>query len=389
MRLEGLSAPVIVTRRPRHPDRERRLARRCGARDRPCTRRIDSSRWIWRGAGRPGNSAGWRAGDRGRQADPHASLSRRSPTGSRRDGPGMARDHRGLHVGGEQRFESTAQAALRICLRQEPHKWLVEDSMPRCAVHVHHAQDPDGSCEATLATMHDVLPEAMANFLAPIGTEWDSPIVGRARCPTDSQSRGVTCARPSGQPSRRLPAPRPPTRLLRPIEQEATNQTLGVGVGTWELEVGLRLSLRPPRPFDKLRVAPSRVEGRAASRGGAWELDKEGAIGSNNWAISGRLTADGRASSPTTCISPCASPTRGIAPLSNGRMGPTPRHIGLMGVTPRRSCRRRWQQHARGVGLHQLAGRLERHRPDRDRIYGLESIPHAGGLADLRAAPTR
>ena len=41
-------------------------------------------------------------------------------------------------------------------------------------------QDPDGTYEATLGTMHDVLPEAMANFLAPIGTEWDSPIVGDA-----------------------------------------------------------------------------------------------------------------------------------------------------------------------------------------------------------------
>ena len=40
-------------------------------------------------------------------------------------------------------------------------------------------QDPDGSYEATLGTMHDVLPEAMANFLAPMGTEWDSPIVGK------------------------------------------------------------------------------------------------------------------------------------------------------------------------------------------------------------------
>ena len=42
-------------------------------------------------------------------------------------------------------------------------------------------QDPDGSYEATLATMHDVLPEAMADFLAPMGTEWDSPIVGSAQ----------------------------------------------------------------------------------------------------------------------------------------------------------------------------------------------------------------
>ena len=39
-------------------------------------------------------------------------------------------------------------------------------------------QDTDGAYEATLATMHDVLPRELADFLAPPGTEWDAPVVG-------------------------------------------------------------------------------------------------------------------------------------------------------------------------------------------------------------------
>src|SRR5262245_61572105 len=67
-----------------------------------------------------------------------------------------------------------------LLLEQQPQKWLAEDSMLVVLSMFITLQDPDGAYEATLGTMHDVLPEAMANFLAPIGTEWDSPVVGHA-----------------------------------------------------------------------------------------------------------------------------------------------------------------------------------------------------------------
>ncbi|HVQ14362.1 MAG TPA: penicillin acylase family protein, partial [Vicinamibacterales bacterium] len=158
-------------------------------------------------------------------------------------------------------------------LSQQPQKWLAEDSVLVVLSMFITLQDPDGSYEATLGTMHDVLPEAMANFLAPIGTEWDSPIVGSAHAVPpipgpevyDLRSRRTGKRPPRGQPSE-LPPSTP-----RPIDQEANgslgliDQLLGVrnstsGVGTWDLGV-----------------------------------DKDGSIGSNSWAISGRLTNDGRA----------------------------------------------------------------------------------------------
>ena len=81
-------------------------------------------------------------------------------------------------------------------LRQEPRQWLPEDTVLVVLSMFITLQDPDGSYEATLGTMHDVLPEAMANFLAPMGTEWDSPIVGSAQAA--SALRGTKCRRTRG-----------------------------------------------------------------------------------------------------------------------------------------------------------------------------------------------
>ncbi len=152
-------------------------------------------------------------------------------------------------------------------LGQTPRKWLVEDSVLVVLSMFITLQDPDGAYEATLGTMHDVLPEAMANFLAPIGTEWDSPIVGHVLDVPPIPGPDVYDLRTkrTGKPAPKEPEPGDPAPGLRPIEQEASNGVLDVlghelGVGNWDLGV-----------------------------------DRDGAIGSNNWAISGRLTADGRA----------------------------------------------------------------------------------------------
>jgi penicillin amidase len=159
-------------------------------------------------------------------------------------------------------------------LGQQPQKWLVEDSVLVVLSMFITLQDPDGSYEATLGTMHDVLPEAMANFLAPMGTEWDSPIVGSAQDvpPVPGPDVYDLRSRRTGKrpPHHQVPSA-PPPATPRPIEQEANGSRGAIdrflGVGRWELGVS---------PWDL-------------------DVDKDGAIGSNNWAISGRLTNDGRA----------------------------------------------------------------------------------------------
>jgi penicillin G amidase len=160
-------------------------------------------------------------------------------------------------------------------LRQVPRKWLIEDSMLVVLSMFITLQDPDGAYEATLGTMHDVLPEGMANFLAPMGTEWDSPILGSALDvpPIPGPEVYNLRAKLRERTPRRFPAPKPLSPRLRPIEQEARrgHESSGAswawGLGNWNLGVG------------------------------DWDsgVDRDGAIGSNNWAVSGRLTTDGRA----------------------------------------------------------------------------------------------
>jgi penicillin amidase len=143
-----------------------------------------------------------------------------------------------------------------ILLRQEPREWLVEDSVLVVLSMFITLQDPDGSYEATLGTMYDVLPAAMAQLLAPMGTEWDSPIVGAALevppipGPDVYDLRSRRTGKVSPPSHREAPAP----TQLRPLEQQS-----------W---------LNPLLDIDH---------------------DREGAIGSNSWAVSGRLTEDGQA----------------------------------------------------------------------------------------------
>ena len=165
-------------------------------------------------------------------------------------------------------------------------------------------QDPDGEYEATLGTMHDVLPEAMANFLAPIGTEWDSPIVGHVLDMPPIPGPDVYDLRTkrTGKPAPKEPGD--PVPGLRPIEQEASNGVLDVlghelGVGNWDLGV-----------------------------------DRDGAIGSNSWAISGRLTADGRALIANDMHLTVRRAEHLVsAPCSSGRTGRTSAPHRLIGVT--------------------------------------------------------
>lgn len=103
-------------------------------------------------------------------------------------------------------------------------------------------QDSEGAFESTLATMHELLPPAMVDFLAPAGREWDAPV--------------------EGETFTGLPVPGPEVYNLRARRQ------------------GKRpIDLPPPKP-----------------EVGRLDTDRgEAAIGSNNFAVSGRLTASGRA----------------------------------------------------------------------------------------------
>ena len=129
-----------------------------------------------------------------------------------------------------------------LLLRQQPVPWRAEDSLLVVLSMFVTLQESDGGVESTLATMHEVLPPNVFDFLWPQGTEWDTPIVGD-RLPVP-------------------PVPGPDTYNLRAKRS------------------GRQTTPHLPRPRDV-----------------AWLSDSgtRDAIGSNNWVVDGRFTENGGA----------------------------------------------------------------------------------------------
>jgi penicillin amidase len=148
----------------------------------------------------------------------------------------------GLRSLGERPFEY-------LLLRQDPQPWRPEDSMLVVLSMFITLQDTDGSYEAALATMSDVLPPEVFALMAPRGTEWDTPVVGEGFPTPSIPPAAVYNARAirQGKP---------------PIERQ-----------------------RRPEVASAVERWPWADE----------DVDTTEAIGSNNWAVAGRLTADGGA----------------------------------------------------------------------------------------------
>jgi penicillin amidase len=128
-------------------------------------------------------------------------------------------------------------------LRHAPQPWRAEDSLLVVLSMFIVLQDTDGSYEAALATMYDVLPSAVADFVAPRGTEWDSPVVGGP-----------------------LPAPPVPDAATYDLRQRRTGKP--------------RV---PARPRPEIAAVWDGAPARDAA-----------ALGSNNWVVAGALTDTGR-----------------------------------------------------------------------------------------------
>ncbi|HEV2844927.1 MAG TPA: penicillin acylase family protein, partial [Thermoanaerobaculia bacterium] len=139
----------------------------------------------------------------------------------------------GLAALGEKPFEYLA-------LRVDPAPWRPEDSILVVYSMFIELHDEDGSNESELGTLRDTLPREMFEFLAPAGTEWDAPIAGEAFATPPIPGPEVFDIR------KRPAVARPKAASLRPES-------------SWEED-----------------------DGRAA-------------IGSNNWAVAGSHSADGRA----------------------------------------------------------------------------------------------
>ncbi len=65
-------------------------------------------------------------------------------------------------------------------LRAEPAAWVPEDTVLILFSMFLTLHDSEGRDESALGLLHDTLPEPIFAFLAPMGTEWDAPLVGEA-----------------------------------------------------------------------------------------------------------------------------------------------------------------------------------------------------------------
>jgi penicillin amidase len=155
----------------------------------------------------------------------------------------------GLHALGARPFEY-------LMLMRAPEKWRDEDSLLVVLSMFITLQDFDGAYESTLATMHDVLPKELVEFLAPRGSEWDAPIEGEGFPLPPVPGREVydLRSRRAGKPQIELPPPKP----------EVQNRILrwDLGLGTWDL--GLVPTNEPVVGSNAFAVSSRLTDGRGA-----------------------------------------------------------------------------------------------------------------------------
>ncbi|MGV8959473.1 MAG: penicillin acylase family protein [Stenotrophomonas sp.] len=145
-----------------------------------------------------------------------------------------------------------------LLLRQKPRPWVLEDSVLTGLAMYADLQDADNQNELAMARIREVVPPALYALLSHDGSEWDAPLFGP----------------PRGN------APLPDAQAL-------DLRTLAAGPGA----AGMPVALTPPSALQASALSPG---ARQTGIGGS-PLAAESFPGSNNFAVSGALTADGRA----------------------------------------------------------------------------------------------
>jgi penicillin G amidase len=140
-----------------------------------------------------------------------------------------------------------------VVLRQTPAPWRAEDSLLVLLSMFVELQDLRGSYESSVGTMYEVLPQEVAAFVNSPGTEWDTPVVGEA-----------------------FPVPTIPSETAYNLRQRRRG--------------------KPPIDLDERRRQLQLATAAQALQDPAAAVAAElSAVGSNNWAVAGRHTANGGA----------------------------------------------------------------------------------------------
>ena len=144
-----------------------------------------------------------------------------------------------------------------LLLRQQPRPWSLDDSVLTGLAMYADLQDPGNERELALARIREVVPPALYALIAHDGSSWDAPLSGTARGDA---------------------------RLPDAVALDL--RTLGNRTG----DTADSAALTPPSALRRVPLSPER------ERGIGWPpVAADSSPGSNNFAVAGALTADGRA----------------------------------------------------------------------------------------------
>ncbi|MCD9086415.1 penicillin acylase family protein [Stenotrophomonas sp. SY1] len=162
-----------------------------------------------------------------------------------------------------------------LLLRQQPRAWALEDSVLTGLAMYADLQDPNNGRELALARIREVSPPALYALLSHDGSRWDAPLFGAPRGDAVLPGADVLDLR---------------TLKVEPGAAEPASsdlQTARIGSDI----TGAALALTPPSALQRVPLSPAPRERGIGEPPAAASYFP----GSNNFAVAGALTADGRA----------------------------------------------------------------------------------------------
>jgi penicillin G amidase len=185
-----------------------------------------------------------------------------------------------------------------LALRAAPVPWQPADSYLAVLAMFFNLNDSHASEEAVLGSLQARLPRQLFEFLEPVGTEWDAPLIGEAfPTPPVPGPEVLDLRRPRAAPKAAGIAP-------PGVHPGGAGVDVGAGVGAGPVRLAGWTGAAAPagpgaadgigRESREAMIAGLAGMGFTAAAGGD-PADAYGLGGSNNWAVSGAHTADGHA----------------------------------------------------------------------------------------------
>ncbi len=175
-----------------------------------------------------------------------------------------------------------------LLLRQQPRAWQLEDSVLTGLAMYADLQDPGNTRELAMARIRSVVPPALYALLAHDGSSWDAPLFGDARGDAVLPDAATLDLRNDGATAALTP---PPASQAVPRSPAVRERGSGGSPTATDSFKPYLAALTPPPASQAVPLSPA-VRERGS---GGSPTATDSFPGSNNFAVAGALTADGRA----------------------------------------------------------------------------------------------